>query len=224
MAGSRVDRVTVIADALSRFGQPLGLDLESDNPRAERLKNIYTGTLALAFGMHQWEFLKKTFSCSVVSKATDAIAESDAWLNGYGFAHQLPGDLKKNPEVIFDGSGHIVRDFSIEGRRVYSNCEVIKVTGLATLDPEYWPDDWREAFVTWLAGRFSVPELMDVNLEDKFLTEALGTPRERPSGGMFGRLMAQDLAANPPDSPFLKGDPLSDAHNGIFGNRGRIIW
>jgi hypothetical protein len=113
-----------------------------------------------------------------------------------------------------------VRDHLFEGgRRVYSDHENVWARGQFLVPPEYWPADWRAAFEISLASALAVPETESEAMRDDLRRHAHGLPQENMRGGLFAGLIAQDLAANPPDSPFLGGDPLIDArfegpHNG----------
>jgi hypothetical protein len=223
----QIDKAKIIADALGRFAITLNADLESDDPRMHRLNTIYEGTLAQAFNFTTWNFLKATVRCTLIDKQANGIEEHKPWPNGYSHAHAIPGNKMGSIRKILSSEhpSANIRDFEIEGERLFSHCKDVWIAARFAKEPELWPAAWREAFTVLLAGRFSVPETHDTELEDKFLTEALGTPRERAMpGGMFGRLVAQDLAENPPDSPLRSGDPLLDARAGGSGVRRSRPW
>ena len=54
---------------------------------------------------------------------------------------------------------------------------------------------FRSAFVTALGGYLAMPVWQDADLRNDKMVEAFGTPSREGTGGLFGRLMAQDLAA-----------------------------
>lgn len=209
-----IDKAYIVADALGRFAVNLNIDLEEDDPRANRLNKIYLGTRSFAFGLYTWSWLKATVKCTKIDKASNGVAETDNWPTGFAYAHAVPGDKMGAIRKIVRSGGGKITQFDIEGERLFTNEPEIWITARFAKDPELWPDEWREAFTVLLAGEYAIPESANEDLEYKFLTRALGTPAQRhlPSG-MFGRLIAQDLAQNPPDSPLRGGDPLTNAHH-----------
>jgi len=55
----------------------------------------------------------------------------------------------------------------------------------------------------------AVPLLQDLELAAEKWAQAFGTRSEGGSGGLFGRLIAQDRAAAPLGSNILANDPLT---------------
>ena len=217
-----IDKVYIVNDALGRFGAST-VDLEVDNSRADRLNKIYNGTMAFAFGLHVWTMLKATVKCDLIDKVSNGVDASGNWPNGFAYAHEKPGNLVGAVRKISSSSQPKITNFELEGSWVYTNEPEIWIAGRFSKTPELWPDAWREAFTVLLAGEFAVPESANEELENKFLTRALGTPSQRNlPGGMFGRLVAQDLAENPPDSPFRGGDILTDARQSGGNWHGRF--
>ncbi|MEM7067924.1 MAG: hypothetical protein AAF478_03495 [Pseudomonadota bacterium] len=215
----------VIGDALSRFGKSATIDIEADDARSQAALNVYNGTVSMTFGFHQWSFLKSTIKCDLVDKGSFNIDTNNPWPNGYSHCHRLPGTIIGfvGKFLSANNPGAKISNFEREGELIFSQYEDVWVTASFVKDPQYWPLPWREAFTVLLAGRLSVPETHNVELEDKFLTEALGTPSERKlPGGMFGRLVAQDLAENPPDSPIRHGGPLTNVRQ--IEKQGSAPW
>lgn len=212
----------LVNDALSRFGQSGTATLEADDPRQARRLNVYTATLSQASTMHTWDWQRQTIKCTQISKSTDGIAETEPWPNGFNYAFQIPGELISLPETVFSSPGCKTTDYTIEGKRIYGRYDTLIVRGLVNISPEDWPADWRNAFVTLLAANLALGESHDARLKADLEDSALGgaTP-QRPLGGLFPRLIAQDLAANPPRSKTQDGDPVTNARyqSGHFRNR-----
>ncbi|MBL4768013.1 MAG: hypothetical protein JKY94_09915 [Rhodobacteraceae bacterium] len=214
-----VDKAFIVAAALGRFAVTLNIDLEDDDPRAFRLSTIYDETVSFAFGLHTWSWLKATVKCTMIDKVSNGVAEADNWPTGFAYAHAVPGDKMGAIRKITRAGGGVIRDFDLEGERLFTNYPEIWIAARFAKIPELWPDEWRSAFIHLLAGEYAVPESANEELEEKFLTRSIGTRAQRHlPGGMFGRLIAQDQAENPPDSPLRDGDPLTNAHHS--GNAG----
>lgn len=213
-------QLTVVTDALAMLG--IGaVDLEAEDPRAARILSLYQNRLDLCMGLHTWDWLNLTRKCDYVSKIADNGFDTAQarWPNGYNHAHALPGDLKKQPERVLyaNRDDALVHDFDYEGlTRIYSNRDTLWIKGQFATGPADWPDDWRAAFTLSLASALAVPEIDNEAREKEYRAQAHGDPRENWRGGLFGGLIAQDMAANPPLSPFEREDPLTSArfHSG----------
>ncbi|WP_337238175.1 hypothetical protein, partial [Salmonella enterica] len=83
---------------------------------------------------------------------------------------------------------------------VWGRCKVL-------VDPEYWPVDWRVAFLMALGSALAKPVIEDEQLEETLRIKAFGTPSQEGTGGAFGRLIAQDRAAAPVGSSPWADDP-----------------
>lgn len=216
MVSSVIDKAKIIANALARFSITLNVDLEGDDPRTQRLSSVYDDTKNWVFSLHHWSFLQHTAKCDLIDKVSSGLEEGQNWPNGYAYCHQLPGNLIGTFTKLLSASqpGANIRNFAREQKRIYSNSKNLWVTGTFDLNEDKWPSGFVSVFTGLLAGNFAVPEVHDFDLEHKFLTETLGTPQEHAlPGGKMGRLIAQDLAEDPPDSPLRSGDPLTNAHN-----------
>jgi hypothetical protein len=88
------------------------------------------------------------------------------------------------------------------------------------VDPSIWDLQWASCFAVVLASMLAIPLRDDAELQAAKWQEAFGSPREAMGGGKFGRLIAQDRAANPVGSNLLMNDPLTAARGsgGIPGS------
>src|SRR3546814_5474424 len=93
-----------------------------------------------------------------------------------------------------------LRDFAIEEGKLFCDepptWSVVKVA----VDPDTWPPDFRGAFIVALGAYLAVPVWQDRDMRAEMLVEAFGTASREGTGGLFGRLMAQDSASRPKGS------------------------
>jgi hypothetical protein len=210
-----IDRATIINWALTEIGAGPMFSVDDDSDLAEMIENTWDPAVDRIFGMHDWSFARQTFK----NARLDATPE-----NGWRFGFDLPGNRIGTPLKIMDRAGQSpnpLRDFTIEAGKLYCNAEETWSLCKVAVDPDYWPPEWRGAFVVALAGYLAVPVWQDRDLRDAQLTEAFGTPSREGTGGLFGRLMAQDKAASPVGRPMDADNVLSNAR---YSGAGDVPW
>lgn len=143
------------------------------------------------FGHHAWSFARKTYKNRRRSDAPD---------NGWKYGFDLPGGRVGNPILIMDQAGYsprALKQFTIEAGVLY--CERPETWSLCKFeaDPSAWPPEFRSAFVVAFGAYLAMPVWGDKDMRDDRMVEAFGTPSKEGGGGLFGRLMAQDLASFP---------------------------
>ena len=198
------DEATIINYALTDIGAGPMFSVDDDSELAETIAHVWPRVVDQAFGMHDWSF------CTLTRKNIRHASVPD---NGFRHGFDLPGGRIGNPLVIKDSarSRSPIRDFTIEGGKLYCDCAETWSVCKFYVDPMTWPPEWRAAFVKLLGGFLAVPVWQDTDMRDDYVSEAIGTPSQGGSGGMFGRLMAQDKASKPVGDAQSMDDPLSNA-------------
>lgn len=204
MTSETIDIATIVNQALVGIGMPASFAIDDQTTFGSTCRLAYGQCRDRVFGLHNWSFLRRTRKLVRHSATPD---------NGWTYGFDMPGDRLGAPlEVLRSLNPRTrLRDYDIEGASLYAEYSDIWMRIKLDLDPEYWDPAFRAAFVTALGGYLAVPLQQDLDVERLRLTEAFGDRREGGGGGMFGRLMAQDMAGEPLESPFSRGDPLTDA-------------
>lgn len=200
------DEATIINEALTDIGVGPMFSIDDDSELAEIVANVWPRVMKRTFGMAPlgWSFSRKT-------SRNNRNAEQPE--NGYRYAFDLPGGRIGNPIKLWDNPRRrtVVRDFAIEEGKVFCDCPDTWSLCRFYVAPEFWPPDWREGYVLVLGAYFAVPVWQDEDMRDRRLQEAFGTPSRDGTGGLFGRLLAQDVASNPVGEPQEMDNPLSNA-------------
>lgn len=211
-----IDKATIINWALTDIGAGPMFSIDDDSDLAEQIEHCWQPAVDRIFGMHGWSFARKTY-------ANVRLAETPE--NGWRFGFELPGNRIGNPLKILDQAGNSPRPlkrFSIEEGKLFCNASETWSLCKVEVDPDYWPPEWRSAFVVALGGYLAVPVWQDQDMRDARLVEAFGTPSREGTGGLFGRLMAQDRASEPIDEMGEQENPLLNSR--ISGVCERFEW
>lgn len=200
-----IDKATIINWALTDIGAGPMFSVDDDGDLAYQIENVWQAVVDRTFGMHDWTFARQTYRNT---------RHADRPENGWSYGFDLPGNRIGNPLKIMDQAGHSprpLRNFTIEAGKLY--CEAPETWSLVkvAVDPDTWLPEWRAAFVVALGAYLAVPVWQDKDLRADMLVEAFGTASREGTGGLFGRLMAQDKASNPIGSPQANDDPLTNA-------------
>lgn len=203
-----IDRATIINMALTDIGAGPMFSVDDDSDLAAQIELQWMAVIDRTIGMHSWSFCRKTYKNTLLSTAPD---------NGWRYCFDLPGTRIGNPLKILDQAGQSPRPlkrFTIEEGKLF--CDVTETWSLCKFqaDPDYWPPEWRGAFVVALGAYLAVPVWQDADMRNDMLVEAFGTPSREGTGGLFGRLMAQDRASEPVDDMGNEENPLINARYG----------
>lgn len=199
-----IDRATIINWALTDIGAGPMFSVDDGSDLAEQIEHVWQPLVDRVFGMTDWSFAKLTLRNTRLAETPE---------NGWRHAFDLPGNRIGNPlKFLHDPRRREpLRDFALEGGRLY--CDVPDTWSLCkvAVDPDIWPPEFRSAFVVALGGYLAVPVWQDADLRADKLTEAFGTASREGTGGWFGRLMAQDKASQPIGSPLSQEEPVTNA-------------
>lgn len=211
-----IDRATIINMALTDIGAGPMFSVDDESDLAEQIDLQWRAVIDRTIGMHPWTFFRKTYR----NTRLDATPE-----NGWRYGFALPGARIGNPLKILDQAGQSPRPlkhFTIEEGKVFCNAEETWSLCKFEADPDYWPPEWRGAFVVALGAYLAVPVWQDNDLRNAMLVEAFGTPSREGTGGLFGRLMAQDRASEPVNDMGIEENPLINAR--VVGTSADYPW
>ncbi|MBB3385987.1 MULTISPECIES: hypothetical protein [unclassified Rhizobium] len=199
-----IDKTTIINWALTDIGAGPMFSVDDDSDLAMQIANTWGRTVDHVFGMHDWTFLCVTARLRRLADPLD---------NGWKYAYDLPSPRLSNPLAYRCGprrSDHVIRDFTLEQDKFCCMEPQAWAVYKTYKDPDYWDPAFRSAFVVALAGYLAIPVWQDDNLQNEKLQQAFGTPSQQGTGGMIGRLMAQDKASRPVgEESLLSEDPLT---------------
>jgi hypothetical protein len=111
-----------------------------------------------------------------------------------------------------------LRDFMIEAGGIYTNITPIWLRYRCLLDPQYFDVGFAEAFCIALASALAVPILQDEKREEKLREDAFGRIDQNDGGGLFGKLITVNRAAQPQGRRFMENDPLTMARGSRQSN------
>ncbi len=204
-----IDKATIVNWALTELGAGPIFSIDDGSDLSEQVEACWQRTVDYTFSLSDWSF-------STLTKRNEQLSATPE--NGWRYGFSLPANRIGNPLKILRSAGSrpyplAHRDFMIEGGALYANVDATWSVCKFETDPESWEPGFRAAFVIALAGNLAVPVWHDDNLKGDLLQQAFGSPSQQGTGGMFGRLIAQDKASQPmADSPAVE-DPLSNARN-----------
>ena len=204
MADSVLSKEIIVNWARADLGLAPKFDFSDESEFGQLVAVFWPRCEARAIALHDWTF------CRLTRRCTRQVATPE---NGWAHAHDLPGDRIGPPlKLLSDPQANIpLRNFDIEGNTVFSREPVVYARCKVRVAPEAWPAEWADAFAKLLASYFAVPLLQDTDIAAQREYEAVGRPSEGGTGGIFGRLIAQDRAGQPLGQPLTDADPLSAA-------------
>lgn len=210
-----IDKAVIANWALHEIGHFATFSIDADDELSGQVDLAWQRCVDRCVSLHHWKDFEDTFKL---------VRSAETPNNGWTYKFSLPGGRIGEPLKVMDqvngNSYRLLRNFKRGGNYIYANCPDVWAEFRFLLDPEYWEPGWRDAFVVALGGYLAVPVLSNYELKKELLQLAFGTPSKEGSGGLFGRLIAQDRAGAPMGNPLQDGDPLSDAHASGAGDYG----
>jgi len=200
-----IDKLAIVNQALVAIGAGVVFSIDDDSDLSAQIHAVWDHLIDFTFGMHDWTFCRKTFKLN---------RHADAPESGWRYAFDLPGNKIGDPLKIMSRAGQSpepLRNYDLEGQEVHCEEEDVWARCRVLVDPDVWDPAFRAAFVRALEGDLCIPVFQDGAMRDSKLVEAFGTPSKEMTGGMFGRLIAQNRAAAPVGAPLLNADPLTNA-------------
>lgn len=202
-----IDKAVIANWALSEIGEFATFSIDGEDELSGQVELAWQRCLDHCVALHHWKDFIDTFKLSRATETPD---------NGWTYRFSLPGGRIGEPLKVMDqvsnGSGRPLRNFGRGGNFVYANCPDVWAECRFVLDPQYWDPGWRAAFVVALSGYLAQSVQSNTKLKQDQHTIAFGTPSKEGTGGMFGRLIAQDRAGAPMGNPMRDSNPLGEAH------------
>lgn len=199
------DKANLVNQALIlHLGMPGNFSIDGEADHAGIIEAVYENCVAFCFSLTDWSFCRRT------SKLTAQLAVPD---NGWGYAHDLPGDKIGPPlkYLVNPRDERPLRDFTVEGNAIYSDSAEVWARCKVRVREDAWDDAFSYAFTVVLGSMLAVPILQNKTLQADLKKEAFGGRDDNMQAGVMGRLMAQERAGQPVASPMYDDDPLTSA-------------
>lgn len=208
-------KATIVNWALAEIGRTPNFSIDEESPLGAIVDIFWPRVVGRCFGLSDWTFCRRT------NRLTRRSEEPET---GYRFGFDLPGDKIGEPmRVLRDPRrDDPIRDFRIEGRVLFCDEETAYTVCKVEVDPQTWDLQFADCFAVALAAQLAIPLREDLELAADKEAKAFGTPGKDNTGGLFGRLMAQNRAAHPVGAPLLQSDPLTGSRGGSAPWHGRF--
>jgi hypothetical protein len=207
MADSVEAKVLVVNRALRKLGLPASYTIDMEDDLGGTVDLVWPGVEATVVSIYNWSVCQDDLACNPLA---------DAPVNGWTYGFELPATRVGEPLAILDNvvREHYLRDFMLSGGKLYTNVTPVWARCRVLLDPAAWDIGFSEAFSIALAAALAVPLLQDEDRENKLFTDAFGGKQENMGGGLFGKLITINRAAQPQGRGFMRDDPLTNARFG----------
>jgi hypothetical protein len=154
---------TVCNQALSKLGARRIIDLDEESPEARACRLHYTETRDEVLRHHRWNF-------SIRREELDQLV--DVPLYGWAFQYQLPVDCLRVLEVNGWGAGSRPAAWDVEGRKLLTNEEPVKIRYISQVtDCNLFDAIFVEALALKLAAKLCLPVNGSAEMAEQFLTE-----------------------------------------------------
>lgn len=209
------DHLKVMNNALGLIGAGKIMAEDEDTELAGQVVPVYYSRLRAVLGMHEWSFAGKTYKLDAIARIADNDYDATAQIfnNGWRYAFALPGTRVGLPRKVLRDPRNPrdpLRDFLIEGDRIYCDRDALWAVVTVLPNPNVWDPQFALAIERVSAADFCVPVTHDDKLAASIRMVAEGTPQEQGRGGLIGRAMATDAARSRTPTA-LSRDPLTDA-------------
>ncbi|MBS9720039.1 hypothetical protein JYU29_04970 [Tianweitania sp. BSSL-BM11] len=201
MSEGLIDKPVIVNWALAELGLPPSFSTDDQTQLGRNVNIFWPRAVARCFALHDWTFARQTFPLA-------RLAEQP--VTGYSYGFTLPNRIGEPMKLLSDPRDESpIRESRIEGNTLFADEPAVWAVCKVETDPAIWDPAFADAFAIVLAAYLAIPLTADADSRTAMLREAFGTPSEGGTGGMFGRLLAQNKAAHPVASPIDRFDPLS---------------
>lgn len=206
-----IDQLAVANKALAVFAGGSITAFDEGTPLADLCRSIVPRIIDRCLISQQWKM-------NTVTRQLERIAFSGADPqppNGWRYGYALPADTLRGP---FRCSRHrnirsgAFREWSREGRRVFTDADEVFAEVLLRLSPDQWGPTFLDFVVTACAAELVVPVCEDKDERDRLHAKAWGSPRENGRGGLAGQVLDQDVSTDPGFDASGDDGPLVAAH------------
>lgn len=203
MANSDTD-ITVINEALSRFGGGEIQSLDEATDLAAICSRIYPTARDFLLCIHPWRF--------VMHKRQLALSAEEIPLNEWNKAYPLPADMLSGPWAVFgDGRQLPSHEYEIYNGHVYCDYTTVLVDYTRRVPEGEWPVWFKSLVVVDGASKLAVPVADQVSKAEALRLEAYGPPQMMGRGGLFAMCRRLDGQTQTTKTLFKNGDPLTSA-------------
>lgn len=207
---AQLDKPMIVNWALAELGLAPAFTIDDATGLGRNVAIFWPRAVGHCFGLADWPFCRRTFKLT---------RQAAAPVTGYRYGFDLPGGVIGSPvKTLADPrSLQPLRDKRIEGQTLYCDEDQAYAVFKVPVDIALWDWQWANAFAIALAHYLAVPLTQDVDLAEQKKRDAFGTPSEGGTGGVFGRMIAQYVAAEPVGAPMLAGAPLLGGRDAWHG-------
>lgn len=207
MPDSELTQPMIVNWSLAELGLAANFSTDEQTTRGADVALMWPRAEAQSISLTDWTNFRRT------TRLTRQAATPDT---GYAYGYDLPGDRFGEPlKLLSDPRRETpIRDQRIEGDTLSCDEPTVYAVCKVRRDPAYWDPQWANCFAVLLASYLAVPLLQDPDMAEAKMVLAIGTRSEGGTGGMFGRLIAQNRAAGPVASPLYRDDPLTAGRGG----------
>lgn len=151
-----------------------------DADRAQSAKLIYETTRASVIAEYPWRGFMKKVQLGLLT---------DAPLNEFTNAHQMPSDIVGNTFALYNSTAQNVSPvlhFRQFERQILSNEDPLYMDYKALVNEAEWPAYFTQLMIYELCWKLALTIKGDQGLSDHWVGIARGTPSEGGKGGYFG--------------------------------------
>lgn len=199
---AELTKAMIVNWALVELGLAPNFSIDDETTLGGLVDMFWPRAIGHCFGLHDWTFCRRTSRLSRQDEEPET---------GYRFGFDLPGDKIGPPMKLLRDPRREdpIRHSRIEGRTLYCDEDTVYAVCKVAVAPKVWDLQWASAFATAFSSFLAVPLTQDGDLAADKWAAAFGTRSEGGTGGVFGRMIAQDRAAAPVGSNLLANDLLT---------------
>lgn len=198
-----LDDLSVANMALAVFGGGSITAFDEGTPLADTCRLIVPRIIDRCLIAQGWKMNRATRQLERVAFTT----EDPQPATGYRYGYAFPADALRGPFRISrhrDVRTGAFREWSTEGRRVFTDAEEIFGVFLLRLSPTQWGPTFLDFAVTACAAELAVPVCEDKDHAAELFAKAWGTQREGGRGGLSAKVLDEDVATD--TGPDASGD------------------
>ncbi len=191
-----LDEVSIANRALAVFGGGSITAFDEGTPLADNCRLIVPRIMDRCLIAQGWRM-------NLVTRRLERIGFTDADPqppNGWRYGYAFPADALRGPFRVSrhrDVRTGAFREWSREGRRVFTDAEEIFGEFLVRLSPDQWGPTFLDFAITACAAELVVPVCEDKDHAAELFAKAWGTQREGGRGGLSAKVLDEDVATDP---------------------------
>ncbi len=205
-----IDETAVANMALAVIGAGSITDFDEGTPLADTCRLIVPRMIDRCLLSQAWRMNTATRQLERITFTP----EDPLPPTGYKYGYAFPADTLRGPFRVArtrDTRTSAFREWTREGRRIFTDAEEVYGTFLLRLSPDQWSPTFLDFAVKACAAELCVPVCDDKDHAAQLHAEAWGTPREGGRGGLAGKVLDEDVATNPGFDAAGDDGPLVDA-------------